>query len=281
MTFCTSTGVGTCTNRSTFEPDPDHSPDAGTGLLSPICSPISYALQCGIFLRLENPTYRYWAWILGARHSSDVWFWGVETPLLEVNALYRVPSSTVTFIDTYLLRAHGGKGTARCRERWKGGEWQGRVKGKQGELKEMEQREEEETHERRVGLCPLQKSCSHLWSSSVYKCAYLTLCLPCAALSWDQLTWQGRGFSGLVCGETHFGGSNVIQSIFETVRAGCINSILVQSVPSVYDLIWEFVSHWPTSPLYVFKWQDSIQCHLQLVIDTDTDTDIYFWQRRR
>ena len=28
--FCVSTGVGTSTNWSTFEPDPDHSPDAGT-----------------------------------------------------------------------------------------------------------------------------------------------------------------------------------------------------------------------------------------------------------
>jgi len=44
MTFFVSTGVGTWTNLSTFEPDPDHSPDAGTGLLSPI----SYALQRGI-----------------------------------------------------------------------------------------------------------------------------------------------------------------------------------------------------------------------------------------
>jgi len=41
----------------TFEPNPDYSPDAGTGLLSPI----SYALQCGILLCLENRTYSYWA----------------------------------------------------------------------------------------------------------------------------------------------------------------------------------------------------------------------------
>ena len=45
--------IGTWTNWLTFEPDPDYSPDAGTGLLSPI----SYALQRGILLRLENPTY--------------------------------------------------------------------------------------------------------------------------------------------------------------------------------------------------------------------------------
>ena len=57
MTFCVSTGVGTWTNRSTFEPNSDHSPDAGTGLLSHT----AYALQRGILLRRENPTYSYWA----------------------------------------------------------------------------------------------------------------------------------------------------------------------------------------------------------------------------
>jgi len=31
MKFCVLTDVGTWTNWSTFEPDPDHSPDAGTG----------------------------------------------------------------------------------------------------------------------------------------------------------------------------------------------------------------------------------------------------------
>jgi len=34
MKFCVSTGVGTWTNWSTFEPDPDHSPDPGTGFTS-------------------------------------------------------------------------------------------------------------------------------------------------------------------------------------------------------------------------------------------------------
>jgi len=38
---CGSTDVGTRKNSLTFEPDPDHSPDAGTGFLSPI----AYALQ--------------------------------------------------------------------------------------------------------------------------------------------------------------------------------------------------------------------------------------------
>ena len=36
MKCCVSTDVGTWTNWLTFEPDPDYSPDAGTGLLSPI-----------------------------------------------------------------------------------------------------------------------------------------------------------------------------------------------------------------------------------------------------
>jgi len=33
MKCCVSTDVGTWTNWLTFEPDPDYSPDAGTGLL--------------------------------------------------------------------------------------------------------------------------------------------------------------------------------------------------------------------------------------------------------
>jgi len=68
---------------STSERNPDHSPDAGTGLLSPIAYALqreillrrenpysarvaaatrgfeSYALQRGILLRRENPTYWY------------------------------------------------------------------------------------------------------------------------------------------------------------------------------------------------------------------------------
>ena len=57
MKCCVSTDVGTWTNSLTIEPNPGYSPNAGTGLLSPI----SYALQREILLRRENPTYRYWA----------------------------------------------------------------------------------------------------------------------------------------------------------------------------------------------------------------------------
>jgi len=62
MKCCLSTDVGTWTNWLTFEPDPVYSPDAGTGLLSPI----SYALQPGILLRRKNPMYRYWAPVAAA-----------------------------------------------------------------------------------------------------------------------------------------------------------------------------------------------------------------------
>ena len=52
--------IGTWTNWSAFEPDPDHSLDAGTGLLSPI----AYALQRGISFTSGKS-------VLGARRSSD------------------------------------------------------------------------------------------------------------------------------------------------------------------------------------------------------------------
>jgi len=45
MKCCVSTDVGTWTNWLTFEPDPDYSPDAGTGLLSLIL----YKLCCAEF----------------------------------------------------------------------------------------------------------------------------------------------------------------------------------------------------------------------------------------
>ena len=85
MKCCVSTDVGTWTNWLTFEPDPDYSPDAGSGLLSPI----SYALQRGISLRRENFTYRYWAAatvVLKRFYSPRA----VGTTLSEVHALYRV-----------------------------------------------------------------------------------------------------------------------------------------------------------------------------------------------
>jgi len=65
MKCCVSTDVWTWTNLLTFEPDPNYSPDAGIGLLSPI----SYALQRGILLRRENPAYTYWPPVGAARRG--------------------------------------------------------------------------------------------------------------------------------------------------------------------------------------------------------------------
>jgi len=56
MKCCVSTDVGTWTNWLTFEPDPDYSVDAGTGLLSPL----SYKLNYAEFYVGENPRYTYW-----------------------------------------------------------------------------------------------------------------------------------------------------------------------------------------------------------------------------
>ena len=100
MKCCMSTIVGTWTNWLTFEPDPDYSPDAGI-------SHISYALQRGILLCRENPTYAYWRGrslqrgvVLKRYYSPRT----VETPLSEVRALYRVPS-TSSFCRTQLWQS--------------------------------------------------------------------------------------------------------------------------------------------------------------------------------
>ena len=94
MKSCASTDVGTWTNWLTFEPDPDYSPDAGTGLLSPI----SYKRCYAEFYVGKIP--------LAARRYSKPWFyngfihWAVGRPLSEVNALCRVPFHFCTIIYT-------------------------------------------------------------------------------------------------------------------------------------------------------------------------------------
>jgi len=97
-----------------YKPDLDYSPDAGTGLLSPI----SYALQRGILLCRENPTYRprYWApatrgvkmvlrpTAVATRGFTMVIFTAsrrpVGTTLSEVHAL--CPSSFKSFVSNKL-----------------------------------------------------------------------------------------------------------------------------------------------------------------------------------
>ena len=89
MKCCMSTDVETWTNLLTFEPDPDYSPNAGTGLLSPI----SYALQRRILLRREIPRTGVGRPSLQRRVVLK-WFYSppaVGTTLSEVHALHRVP----------------------------------------------------------------------------------------------------------------------------------------------------------------------------------------------
>jgi len=63
MKYCVLTDVGTWTNWLTFEPDPDYSPDAGTGLLSQLLYKHCYA-KCyvGKIRRIR----------IG--HCSEAWF---------------------------------------------------------------------------------------------------------------------------------------------------------------------------------------------------------------
>jgi len=102
MKCCVSTDVRTSTNWLTFEPDPDYSPDAGTGLRSPI----TYALQLGILLHRENPSYAYWWGRLLQRGVVLKWFYSpqaVGTPLSELCELYRVPFSLIVFLAVKLI----------------------------------------------------------------------------------------------------------------------------------------------------------------------------------
>jgi len=116
MKFCTSTSVGTWTNWPTFEPDPDHSPDTGTGksesrrwrsrsnkhitqsrLHVTRCTAERYCLlqvvvqlkarEFGGLGRLFCTTYGCGA--TGRQTCPIFGFW----PLSEVHALHRVPSS--------------------------------------------------------------------------------------------------------------------------------------------------------------------------------------------
>jgi len=89
MKCCVSTDVGTWTNLLTFEPDPDYSPDGGTGLLSPISFKRCYAefyvgkIRCIRIGRMAAATTRGLKWFYGPPLQRGVdltWFyWASES----------------------------------------------------------------------------------------------------------------------------------------------------------------------------------------------------------
>jgi len=101
MKFCVSIGVGTWTTWLTFEPDPDYSPDAGTGLLSPI----SYALQRGILLHRENPTYTYWAPVAEARRGFKMVLFTASRGNTFVGGTCALPSALLVNFHSALASA--------------------------------------------------------------------------------------------------------------------------------------------------------------------------------
>jgi len=79
MKCCVSTDVGTWTNLLTFEPDPDNSPDAGTGLLSPISyrlrnSAALHRLPASCAATRNFTSGKSQVYVLAARRYSEPWF---------------------------------------------------------------------------------------------------------------------------------------------------------------------------------------------------------------
>ena len=119
-----STDVGTWTNWLTFEPDPD-SPEAGTGLLSPI----SYALQRGILWRRENPMYSYWAPVAAATRGFKMVLFTASRGNNFVGGTCALPSALLVSFDsisTSMWRKDGWMDTpavamscSSIRRRWK------------------------------------------------------------------------------------------------------------------------------------------------------------------
>jgi len=92
---CMSTYVGTWTNWLTFEPDPDYSPDAGTGLLSPI----SYKCCNAEFYIGKIPRTRIGGVVSGAFLK---WFYSLSCRITVVGGACALPSVLlVIFIFVY------------------------------------------------------------------------------------------------------------------------------------------------------------------------------------
>ena len=76
MKCCVSTDVVTWMNLLIFGPDPDHSPDAGTGLLSPIsymrCYADFYVGKIPPSAPLQRAVALKWFYLLSCRNTSGV-----------------------------------------------------------------------------------------------------------------------------------------------------------------------------------------------------------------
>ena len=115
MKCCVSTDVGTWTNWLIFEPDPDHSPDAGTRLLSPI----SY--KCCYFgkiphIRIGGPPLQ-WRVVLK-------WFYSLSRWNTFVGGICALPSAVlVTHFSPVILLRSPGKSKLYCVSGWNWSSW--------------------------------------------------------------------------------------------------------------------------------------------------------------
>ena len=81
---CVSTDVGTWSNLLTFDPDPDYSPDAGTGLLSPIsykrCNSEFYYVGKIPSIRIGHPSLaRGFKMVLFTASRQDTFIRGIRS----------------------------------------------------------------------------------------------------------------------------------------------------------------------------------------------------------
>jgi len=98
---CVSTDVGTWTNSLTFEPDPDYSPGAGTGLLSPISYKRCYAefyVEKISRIRIGGPPLKRrvvlkWFYSLSCRNTFVGGTCALPSALLVINYYYYATAS--------------------------------------------------------------------------------------------------------------------------------------------------------------------------------------------
>ena len=99
MKFCVSTDVGTWTNRLTLDSDPDYSPDAGTGLLSPI----SYK-RCNVefYYVRKIPRIRIGRQLL-QRGVVLKWFYSLSRRNTFVGGTCAPPSASALLVSLYTM----------------------------------------------------------------------------------------------------------------------------------------------------------------------------------